>query len=56
MTVAPDVTLETPKRPANRRTKLWSVRFGLVVLWLVSWELAATHWIDPFFYSKPSRI
>jgi len=56
MTVAPDVTLETPKRPANRRTKLWSVRFGLVVLWLVSWELAATHWIDPFFYSKPSAI
>jgi len=56
MTVAPDVTLETPKRPANQRTKLWSVRFGLVVLWLVSWELAATHWIDPFFYSKPSAI
>jgi NitT/TauT family transport system permease protein len=27
-----------------------------VVLWLVSWELAATHWIDPFFYSKPSAI
>ena len=25
-------------------------------LWLVSWELAATHWIDPFFYSKPSAI
>jgi len=56
MTVAPDLVQEQAKKPANRRTKLWSVRFGLVVLWLVSWELAATHWIDPFFYSKPSAI
>jgi len=35
---------------------LWSVRFGLVVVWLASWQYAATHWIDPFFYSKPSAI
>jgi sulfonate transport system permease protein len=43
-------------RPGHRRTKLWFVRLIVVVVWLGSWELAATHWIDPFFYSKPSAI
>lgn len=56
MTLAPDVPQEITKKPANRRTRMWFVRFVLVVLWLGSWELAATHWIDPFFYSKPSAI
>ncbi|HEY0531938.1 MAG TPA: ABC transporter permease [Actinoplanes sp.] len=32
------------------------MRLLLVVVWLGSWEIAATHWIDPFFYSKPSAI
>jgi NitT/TauT family transport system permease protein len=32
------------------------VRVLLVVAVLGSWELAATHWIDPFYYSKPSAI
>ncbi|WP_020515934.1 ABC transporter permease [Paractinoplanes globisporus] len=27
-----------------------------MVVWLASWQYAATHWIDPFFYSKPSAI
>ncbi|WP_067503356.1 ABC transporter permease [Actinoplanes sp. TFC3] len=42
----------------NRRTpwKLWTVRLAVVLVWLGSWELTATHWIDPFFYSKPSLI
>ncbi|WP_433042774.1 ABC transporter permease [Dactylosporangium sp. CS-033363] len=42
----------------RRRPKLvmWAVRLAVVVVWLGSWELAATHWIDPFFYSKPSAI
>jgi NitT/TauT family transport system permease protein len=55
MTVAPELA---PARtgPLNRRTKLWSVRLVLVVVWLGSWELAARNWIDPFFYSKPSAI
>lgn len=44
------------QRTIDRRTKLWLVRFLFVVVWLGSWELAATHWIDPFFYSKPSAI
>jgi NitT/TauT family transport system permease protein len=51
---APEIELIRPKR--NRRTRLWSVRLLLVVVWLGSWEIAATHWIDPFFYSKPSAI
>jgi NitT/TauT family transport system permease protein len=44
--------------PSRRRPKalLWTVRLAVVVVWLGSWELAATHWIDPFFYSKPSAI
>ncbi|GGK75570.1 ABC transporter permease [Mangrovihabitans endophyticus] len=56
LTVAPDVAREPATRPARRRTRLWSVRCVLIVVWLGSWELAATHWIDPFFYSKPSAI
>ena len=43
-----------PRRRNNR--KLWAVRLAVLVIWLGSWELAATHWIDPFFYSKPSAI
>ncbi|UGQ12012.1 ABC transporter permease [Yinghuangia sp. ASG 101] len=39
-----------------RRAQMWSLRAVLVAVWLGSWELAATHWIDPFFYSKPSLI
>jgi NitT/TauT family transport system permease protein len=42
--------------PVSRRTRLWLVRLAAVIVWLGSWELAATHWIDPFFYSKPSAI
>ncbi|AGL19814.1 ABC transporter permease [Actinoplanes sp. N902-109] len=44
--------------PARRpwRWKLWGVRLAVVVVWLGSWELTASHWIDPFFYSKPSAI
>jgi NitT/TauT family transport system permease protein len=55
-TSAPPLELEvaTPRR--NRRWKLWAVRLAVVVVWLGSWELAATHWIDPFFYSRPSAI
>lgn len=40
----------------RRRTNTWLLRLGIVVVWLGSWELTATYWIDPFFYSKPSKI
>jgi NitT/TauT family transport system permease protein len=42
-----------------RRRRVLSVngvRVLLVVAWLGAWELAASHWIDPFYYSKPSAI
>jgi NitT/TauT family transport system permease protein len=56
MTVAPEQVREITGTRTHRRTRLWSVRFGLVVVWLAGWQYAATHWIDPFFYSKPSAI
>jgi NitT/TauT family transport system permease protein len=51
---AQEITVEKPRR--RNKTRLWTVRLLVVVVWLGSWELAATHWIDPFFYSKPSAI
>ncbi|WP_324192660.1 ABC transporter permease [Nocardia transvalensis] len=63
-TATPEVEAETEEqilaraRTHARRATLrtWSLRALLVVLWLGSWELTATLWIDPFVYSKPSRI
>lgn len=45
-------------RAASRRRLITvnTVRVLLVVAVLGSWELAATYWIDPFYYSKPSAI
>ncbi|HEV7934015.1 MAG TPA: ABC transporter permease [Actinomadura sp.] len=45
-------------RGARRRRLLTvnGVRALLIAAWLGSWELAASHWIDPFYYSKPSAI
>lgn len=43
-------------RSSRRRRNVWLLRLGILVVWLGSWELTATYWIDPFFYSKPSRI
>jgi NitT/TauT family transport system permease protein len=40
----------------RRRALTWSVRILAVIVWLGSWELAARLWIDPFFYSQPTRI
>jgi NitT/TauT family transport system permease protein len=55
-TLAPAAEMAVPKPLGGRKTRLWAVRLAVVVVWLGSWELAATHWIDPFFYSKPSAI
>ncbi|MFI5781517.1 ABC transporter permease [Nocardia sp. NPDC051570] len=63
-TAAPEVEAESEAqilarvRGQARRSALrtWGLRAALVVLWLGSWELTATLWIDPFVYSKPSRI
>ncbi|MGS2805256.1 ABC transporter permease [Nocardia sp. MW-W600-9] len=61
---APEVEAETEDqilarvRAKHRRSKLrvWGLRVALIALWLGSWELVASVWIDPFFYSKPSLI
>jgi NitT/TauT family transport system permease protein len=46
--------------PRRRRKPVrWTVigvRTLIVVLWLGSWEWSATHLIDPFYYSKPSKV
>lgn len=44
------------KGTRRRRTRIWNLRIALVLLWLGAWELTASLWIDPFFYSKPSLI
>ncbi|HSU70592.1 MAG TPA: ABC transporter permease [Micrococcaceae bacterium] len=36
--------------------RIWGLRALIVAAWLGSWELTATYFIDPFFYSKPSLI
>ena len=43
-------------RKVRQRSSIWALRLGLVALWLASWEITASLWIDPFFYSKPSLI
>jgi NitT/TauT family transport system permease protein len=61
---APEVEIETEEQILDRvrgnarraRLRTWGLRAAIVVLWLGAWELTATLWIDPFFYSKPSLI
>ncbi|GGN69857.1 ABC transporter permease [Nocardia rhizosphaerihabitans] len=61
---APEVEAESEDqilarvKAKHRKSKLrvWGLRAALIVLWLGSWELVASLWIDPFFYSKPSLI
>ncbi|MFF7249897.1 ABC transporter permease [Embleya sp. NPDC008237] len=52
----PDLGALAVRARRRRGMRMWSLRGLLVALWLGSWELAATHWIDPFFYSKPTLI
>jgi len=59
VTRAPVMTtadIEVPAFRRRRRLGVYAGRVALVALWLGSWELASTYWIDPFFYSKPSEI
>jgi NitT/TauT family transport system permease protein len=39
-----------------RAPRITATRILLVVLWLGSWELSASTFLDPFYYSKPSAI
>lgn len=40
----------------HRRLVVHSVRIALIIAWLGSWELSARTFMDPFFYSMPSKI
>lgn len=63
-TAAPEFEVETEEQILARvrnnvrknKARTWGLRALLVALWLGSWELTASLWIDPFFYSKPSLI
>jgi NitT/TauT family transport system permease protein len=48
----------TRKRPRRRAwaPKVTATRILLVVLWLGTWQLAASGYLDPFYYSKPTAI
>lgn len=53
-------TAEPAVAPGRRRRRVPRnvalARLLLVVLWLGSWQLVATHLIDPFIYSRPTDI
>jgi NitT/TauT family transport system permease protein len=60
---APAATPAAPTKaqPPARRRRRWvpkvtATRVLLVVAWLGSWQLAASGYIDPFYYSKPTAI
>ncbi|UOZ09264.1 ABC transporter permease [Amycolatopsis sp. WQ 127309] len=51
-----DIMARAKQASSRRKRNIWLLRLAIVVVWLGSWELTATYWIDPFFYSKPSNI
>ena len=61
-TALPATTLEDDERAAQRRLRrrrnlIVTLRIAVLVIVLGGWELAARlKWIDPFFFSMPSRI
>jgi NitT/TauT family transport system permease protein len=53
---APAVAPVAARRRHRVRWGVYATRLVLVVLWLGSWQLIATKWIDPFIFSRPSNI
>ncbi|QWF80109.1 ABC transporter permease [Amycolatopsis sp. CA-230715] len=51
-----DILARQRTKTRRRKRNIWLLRLGIVAVWLGSWELTATLWIDPFVYSKPSKI
>jgi NitT/TauT family transport system permease protein len=41
---------------AKHRALVWSLRVVVLAVVFGGWEAAATYWLDPFYYSKPSLI
>ncbi|MFB9924454.1 ABC transporter permease [Amycolatopsis halotolerans] len=49
--------LSRAKRSVGRHKRnVWLLRLAILVAWLGLWEVAGRFWIDPFFYSMPSKI
>jgi NitT/TauT family transport system permease protein len=53
---APSAEPVSPRRRRRIRWGVYATRLLLVVLWLGSWQLIASKWIDPFIFSRPSDI
>ncbi len=53
-----EASLLAGARKAKRAAaiRVWGLRALIVAIWLGSWEITATFFIDEFFYSKPSLI
>ncbi len=51
-----DILARAKQAASRRKRNVWLLRLAIIVVWLGSWEITATYWIDPFFYSKPSKI
>jgi len=41
---------------ARHRALVWTLRAAVLAAFFGGWQLAATYWLDPFYYSKPSLI
>jgi len=53
---APTAASTTRSRRRSWAPRITATRLLLVVLWLGSWQLAASGFLDPFYYSKPTAI
>jgi NitT/TauT family transport system permease protein len=53
-----DEVAVTDLRRARRRHRglVWSLRLVVLAAFFGGWQAAATYWLDPFYYSKPSLI
>jgi NitT/TauT family transport system permease protein len=58
VTSAADDAVLSRLRIARRRHRMlvWTLRVLVVVAFFGAWQLAASYWLDPFFYSKPTLI
>lgn len=51
------VAVRAAERRRMRTTvAVWVARLGLAIGLLAAWQAAATYWLDPFYYSKPTEV
>ena len=52
-----DVAVSNLRRARRRhRGLVWALRLIVLAAFFGGWQAAATYWLDPFYYSKPSLI